>query len=86
MSRPAGWRRFSSKPLEIGEPNLDQRPDRILEAGFHRDGQRLFVALSRLGRIDALFEAIVPGNQQLLNPPASVGALHARSLAAHISV
>src|SRR5207248_9539917 len=86
MSRRAGWRRSSSKPLEIGEPNFHQRSDRILETRLARGCQRLLVALSRLREIDALLEAIVAGNQELLDSLAGVRSLHARSLAAHIYV
>ena len=32
----AGWRRFSSEPFEIGEPDLDERPDRLLDPGLAR--------------------------------------------------
>jgi CheY-like chemotaxis protein len=85
MSRRAGWR-GSSKPLEIGDPDLDQRPDRILEARLACDLECLFVAFPGLCRIDALLEPIIPGNQQLLDPLVSVSLLHGRSLAAHLSV
>ena len=74
------------KPLEIREPDLDKRPDRIFEPGVTSDGKSLLVALPHLGRIDPLFEPIITGYQQLLDPLARVRPLHERSLAAHISV
>jgi hypothetical protein len=84
-SRRAGWRRFS-RPQEIREPDLDQRPDRVLEPGLAGDGESLLVALAYLGRIDPLLETIVAGDEQFLDPLVRVSGLHERSLAAHISV
>ena len=85
MSRPAGWNQ-SSKPLEIGEPDLHQRPDRILEPSLPSDHKSLLVALPCFGGIDALFETFVTGYEQLLDPLMRVPRLHERSLAAHFSV
>jgi hypothetical protein len=85
MSRRAGWRR-SSKPLEISEPDLDQRSNGRFEPRVPRDRKRLLVALPRFRGIDALLEAVVTGHQQLLDPRAGFRLLHSRSLAAHISV
>jgi hypothetical protein len=85
MSRRAGWRR-SSEPLEIGEPDLDQRLDRPLEPGLAGHLERLLVALPRLGRIDALLEPVVARHEQLLDPLARVAPLHVGSLAVHLSV
>src|SRR5436190_13690551 len=84
MSRRAGWRR-SSEPLEIGEPDLDQRPDRLLEPGLAGQRERLLIVLSRLGRIDPLLEPVVARHEQLLDPLARVTPLHVRSLAVHLS-
>ncbi len=47
--RRHGWRRFSSEPLEIGEPDLDERTNGLLEPGRARDRERLLV-----GRADLL--------------------------------
>jgi glycosyltransferase involved in cell wall biosynthesis len=52
--RRPGWRRSSSKPFEVREPDLDERPDRVLEPGFARDCERLLVGLAHLLRRDAL--------------------------------
>src|SRR3954470_14610627 len=84
-SRRAGGGRFWS-PLETRKPDLDQRPDRVLEPGLAGDGESLLVALAYLGRIDPLLETIVAGDEQLLDPLVRVSGLHERSLAAHISV
>ena len=70
------WRRFSSEPLEVREPDLDERPDRILETGFPRSLERLLVALPRLGRVDPLLEPVVARDQELLD-------LCARGVRAH---
>ena len=48
--RRSGWRRSSCEPLEIGEPELDERPDRVLEPRLARDLERLLVALAHLLR------------------------------------
>ena len=85
MSRRAGWSR-SSKPLEIGEPDLNERSDGVLEPRLARDRERLLVALPRLGGVDPLLEAVVPGHEQLLDPVARLALLHSRSLAVQISV
>jgi hypothetical protein len=86
MSRRAGWRRFSSQPFEIGKADLDQRPDRVFEARLPRDGESLLVTLPCFRRVDPLLEAIVTGDEELLNPLSGAFRLHDRSLAAHISV
>jgi CheY-like chemotaxis protein len=83
--RRSGWRRFSSEPLEIREPDLDERPDRILEPGLACGLERLLVALPRLRRVDSLLQTIVSGHQQLLDPFASVVPLHKSTLTSHIS-
>ena len=57
--RRHGWRRFSSEPLEIGEPDLDQRANRLLEPGLTRHRERLFVGRAHLLRRDALFQPVV---------------------------
>ena len=46
--RRNGWRRSSGEPLEVGQPDLDERPDRVLDAGLARDGERLLVGLAHL--------------------------------------
>jgi len=67
MSRRAAWRRFSSEPLEVGEPELDERADRLLEPRLARERQRLLVALAGLRRIHALLQPVVAGDEQLLD-------------------
>ena len=44
---------------EIREPDLDERPDLILEPRLAREGEGLLPACACLGRIDALLQAIV---------------------------
>ena len=53
--------------VEIGEPDLDERSDRVLDTGLARERKRLLVALSRLGGVDALLEAVVPRDEQTLD-------------------
>jgi preprotein translocase subunit SecG len=77
VRRPAGWRLFSfarraREALEIGEPELDQRPDARLEASLAGDRERLLVTLPRLRRRDALLEPVVAGHEQLLDPGARI--------------
>ena len=84
MRRRAGWRLFSCEPLEIGEPDLDERPHRVLEAGLARDRERLLVARACLRGGDSLLQAVVARHEQLLDPRARVlGLLHIPSLARH---
>src|SRR5262249_61714493 len=74
--RRRGWRRFSCEPLEVGEPDLDERPHAVLEAGLPRDGERLLVGLPDLRRVDALLQPVVTGDEQLLDPLPCLAALH----------
>jgi hypothetical protein len=67
MSRRAVWRRFSSEPLEVGEPDLDERTDRLLEARLTHERQGLLVALAGLRRVYALLQPVVAGNKQFLD-------------------
>jgi CheY-like chemotaxis protein len=60
------------EPLEIGEPELDERPDRVLDACLARRLERLLVTLPRLRRVDSLLESVVSGHEQLLDPLAGV--------------
>jgi hypothetical protein len=85
MSRRAGWSRSSTEPLEVGQPELDQRPDALLEPGLRSDGKRLLVALARLFRIDSLLETVVTGDEKLLDSLTRLVALHIRTVAVHIS-
>ncbi len=85
MSRRAGWRRFSSEPLEVGQPDLDQRPDALLQPRLACDRERLLVALPRLARIDALLESIISCYEKSLDPLTRVVALHIRTVAVQIS-
>ena len=72
------------EPLEIGEPDLDERAHDLLEPGLARDDERLLVALPCLLRRGALLQAIVARDEQLLDPLPR-GALHERTLfMAHI--
>jgi hypothetical protein len=53
--------------LQVGEPDLDQRPNALLQTGFARNRQRLLVALAHLLRSNALLQAVVPGYEQFLD-------------------
>ena len=70
------WRRFSSEPLEIGQAALDERPDRLLEAGFARQLERLLVAPAHLLGGDALLQPVVAGDEELLDFLTNVLRLH----------
>ena len=82
--RPRRWRRFSSEPFEIGQPDLHERPNRLLEPRVLRGLEGLLVALPHFLRVDALFEAVVSGDQELLDPLPGVVALHKRTVTSHI--
>jgi hypothetical protein len=58
--------------LQIGQPDLDERPDRVLEPRLVRDGERLLVRLPHLLVGDALFQAVVAGDEELLDTCARV--------------
>jgi hypothetical protein len=85
VSRRAGWSRSSSEPLEVGQPELDERADALLEPGFGGDGKRLLVALASLLRIDSLLETVVSGHEKLLDSLTRLVALHIPTVAVHIS-
>ena len=57
--RRSGWRRSSCEPFEIGEPDLDERADALLEPVLAGDRERLLVALADLLGGDALLEPVV---------------------------
>ena len=61
------WRRFSSEPFEVGEPELDERPDRVLDPCLAGELERLLVALPDFLELDALLEPVVAGDEQPLN-------------------
>ena len=63
----AGGGASPCEPLEIGEPELDERPDRLLEPGFARQLERRLVALAHLLRRDALLEPVVAGDEEMLD-------------------
>jgi len=65
--RGNGWRRFSSEPFEVGEPDLDQRADRLREAGFPRQSERLLVGLAHLLQRDTLLQPVVARDEELLD-------------------
>jgi CheY-like chemotaxis protein len=85
MSRRAAWRRSSTEPLEVGEPELDQRPHALLDPGLPRNLERLLVALARLPRIHSLLKSIVSGDEKFLDSLTRVLALHIRTVAVQIS-
>jgi CheY-like chemotaxis protein len=81
------WRRFSSEPFEIGQPELDERANRILDPRLARELERLLVALPRFLSGNALLETVVAGDEQLLDlgphlvTAPIAGGVHIRSLA-----
>src|SRR5262245_65741098 len=70
--RRSGWRRSCCALLELRKPDLDERPDALLETGLARDRERGLVALAHLVEGDTLLQPIVPGHQELLDPLAGV--------------
>jgi CheY-like chemotaxis protein len=77
------WRRFSSEPFEVGEPDLDERPDRVLDPRLAGELERLLVALPRFLDSNPLLQPVVAGDEQPLNLGAHLiaGGVHIRSLA-----
>jgi CheY-like chemotaxis protein len=77
------WRRFSSEPFEVGEPDLDERPDLVFDPRLASELERLLVALPRFLDGDALLEPVVAGDEQALDLGSNLiaGGVHIRSLA-----
>src|SRR5581483_5960026 len=73
------WRRFSSEPLEVGEPDLDQRPDARLEAVLARDRERPLVALPDLLDRHALLQPVVARPEQVVDLRARLVLVHRRN-------
>ena len=71
--------------LEVGQPDLDERSDRVFEARLARHGERLLPALARLRGVDALLQPVVTGDQKLLDSLTGILALHIPTVAVHIS-
>jgi hypothetical protein len=65
--RRSGWRRSSGEPLEVGEPDLDEREHRLLEAGLPGDRERLLVALPDFLRGHTLLEAVVTVQEEIVD-------------------
>src|SRR5262245_11596386 len=65
-----------NEPIEIGEPHFDKRPNLILEAGFPGHPKRLLERLPDLFVGDALLQAVVTRDEQLLDPFSRVARLH----------
>jgi hypothetical protein len=60
------------EPVEIGEPELDERPDCFLEPCFPGGVERRQVALAYLRDSDTLFESVVSGHEKSLDRHARV--------------
>ena len=67
--RRSGWRSFcfALQLIEIGQPDLDERPDRLLEAGLPGRLERCLVARAHLVEGHALLEPVVAGHEQVLD-------------------
>jgi hypothetical protein len=55
------------EPIEVGEPDLYERSHALLEVGLSGDCERLLVAFAHLRGIDALLQAVVARDEQLLD-------------------
>jgi hypothetical protein len=77
------WRRFSSEPFEVGEPDLDERPDLVLDPCLASQLERLLIALPRFLDGDTLLEPVVARHEQALDLGSNLIArgVHIRSLA-----
>src|SRR4051812_10901571 len=85
--RPPVSKRSSVARRQVREPDLDERPDRVLEARLAGELERLRPALAGLLRVDALLQPVVAGDEQLLDALARVVyPLHKTSLTRHILV
>ena len=88
MSRRAASRRSSSglaalaasgRRFQVREPELDERPHRLFEAGLTRQRERLLVALPHLLRPGALLQPVVARHEELLDSltRGAAGGAHA---------
>ena len=84
MRRRAGWRRFSSEPLELGQPDVHQLADGLLEPDLGRDRERLCVGLPHFAEIHALFQTIVASDEESVDPLTCVVPLHIRTVSVQI--
>ena len=83
MSRRAGWRRFSSEPFELGQPDVDEGRDALLEPGFARDHERLLVARAHPGGVEAPLQ-IVARDEESVDSLIRVVPLHIRTVSVQI--
>lgn len=67
---------FSCEPLQVREPELDERPHRLLEPCLAGQLEGLLIALAHLDRVDALLQPVVTGDKKLLNPGSSLPRVH----------
>jgi CheY-like chemotaxis protein len=58
---------LGGQPLEVCEPELDERPDAVRQAGLAGELERLFVGRADLLRRDSLLQPVVAGDQELLD-------------------
>jgi hypothetical protein len=65
--------------VQVGDPDLDERPDRVLDPRLAGERERLLPALPRLGGIHALFETVVSGYEKLLDPRTQIILGHEES-------
>lgn len=65
-------RRCWSELREIGQPDLDEWPDRRLEPGLAGQRERLLVARTHLRRLNPLFQAVVARHESLLDTNTDV--------------
>src|SRR5207249_4631636 len=70
------WSRSSSEPLEVGQPELDERADGLLEAVLARQLERLLVVRADLVRRHALLEPVVAGEQEVVDLLACLVLVH----------
>src|SRR5439155_8386326 len=82
--RRSGSRRSSAALRQVGEPDLDERADRLLEPGLARHRERLLPALARLRGVDALLQPVVAGHEQLLDALPHKITLHKASVTRQI--
>jgi CheY-like chemotaxis protein len=68
------------EPVEVREPELDERAHALLEARLACHLERLEEALAGLLGGDTLLEPVVAGHEELLDPLPRLGLVHPRTL------
>jgi hypothetical protein len=77
--RPSGWSRFSLEPLEVGQPDLDERRDLLLDPCGSCERQGPLPAFTCPVSARPLLQAVIAFDERPLDTAANV-SLHVATL------